>query len=147
MKVFRITLEPYSYRLHASGVVARWNSKGTLLIYTASSRALACLENVVHRSGEGLNQAFRTMIIEVPDGLPMSVVKPEELGTDWQNYQNQISTRAIGDQWVRKCETPVLQVPSAIIPEEHNYLINPNHPQFSQIQLVKTDPFSFDDRL
>lgn len=147
MKVYRITLEPYSHRLYASGRIARWNSKGTFVIYSASSRALACLENVVHRGGEGLNGSFRTMTIEIPDGLPMSVIKPDELETSWKDYRKQVSTRILGDQWVRQCETPVLQVPSAIIPEEHNYLINPNHPQFAQIQLLKTDPFVFDGRL
>ena len=62
MLVYRIVLEKYA-SLYASGVEGRWNSSGAKVLYTASSRALACLENVVHRSGEGLNDLFRTLVM------------------------------------------------------------------------------------
>lgn len=146
MRVYRITLEPYSHRLYASGLVARWNSKGTFVIYTASTRSLACLENVVHRGGEGLARAFRTMIIDIPDKLQLTRISIDELPSDWKEFKNQPQTRAVGDAWSRRAETAVLKIPSAIIPEEYNYLINPNHPEFSSISLIRTDRFEFDRR-
>lgn len=147
MRVFRIVLAPYSDKLYASGRPARWNSKGTFVIYTASSRALACLENVVHRSGRGLSELFRTMVIEIPEELKIKNLGRSYLPEEWNAYQNQIETRARGDEWVRSMETAVLRVPSAIIPEEHNYLINTAHPDFSKIELVDSEAFMFDDRL
>jgi RES domain-containing protein len=53
----------------------------------------------------------------------------------------------MGDAWLKKSESVVLQVPSAIIPEEHNYLINPQHPDFSGIKVLAVEKFSFDERL
>ena len=96
MRVYRITLARFSTNLYASGFVARWNSEGTFVIYTAGSRSLACLENLVHRSGEGLDAGFR--------------------------------------------------VPSAIIPQEFNYILNPSHQEFKTIKLISSDEFSFDRR-
>ncbi len=147
MHVYRIALEKYSKSLAASGVAARWNSKDVKMIYTASTRALACLENVVHRSAIGLQAGFRTMAIEIPDGLPMTVVKKEELPTDWHLFENYPYTQALGDAWISKGETAILQVPSAIIAEECNYLLNPAHEDFEQIKLIKTELFEFDPRI
>jgi RES domain-containing protein len=75
MRVFRISLSKWSNKLTASGYPGRWNSKGKYVIYTAGSRALACLENVVHRSGEGLNNNFKVMIIEIPSKIKITELK------------------------------------------------------------------------
>jgi len=147
MNVFRITLEPYSHVLHASGRPARWNSGGTFLVYSAGTRSLACLENLVHRGGEGLDSNFRVMTIDIPPDLELGQVLPNDLPVNWREYEYQGNTRRVGDNWVKEGKTAVLKVPSAIIPEEFNYLLNPAHRDFSRIQLTSTDPFSFDRRL
>lgn len=147
MKVYRITLSHFADKLFAAGKAARWNSNGVFMIYSASSRALACLENLVHRGGEGLDNHFSCMIIDIPDELSILSLDEELLTDDWKDYQNQRMTRYLGDEWVRELSTPVLKVPSAIIPEECNYLMNPAHPEFQKIKLVQIDPFSFDPRL
>ena len=59
----------------ASGKPARWNSKGNYVIYTSSSRSLTCLENVVHRSGEGLNNLFNVIVIEIPGKIKITKIK------------------------------------------------------------------------
>ena len=74
MLIYRISKAQYTDRLVASGGAARWNSRGRFVIYTAATRALACLENVVHRSGEGLQESFRVMVIDVPDNLPIETI-------------------------------------------------------------------------
>ncbi|MEQ8472904.1 MAG: RES family NAD+ phosphorylase [Marinoscillum sp.] len=147
MRVYRITLEKYAHKLVASGRIARWNSNGVFVIYASSSRSLACLENVVHRSGEGLNSLFRTMIIDIPDDIPMAEVSLSLLKDNWRTFEKQSITRRFGDQWVHGGETAVLKVPSAIVSEEYNYLINPAHPDFVHIRLSETIPFEFDSRL
>ena len=72
MEIYRICLAKYAGELVASGNPGRWNLRGQLVIYAACSRALACLENVVHRSGEGLNSLFKVIRIEVPDTLAIA---------------------------------------------------------------------------
>ena len=147
MIVYRITLKQFSHQLYASGRVARWNSKGTFVIYTAGSRSLACLENLVHRSGEGLDAGFRVMVIEIPNEVKMEQVASDDLPTTWRDFSQQYATRAVGDRWINEGKSAVLRVPSAIIPEEFNYLINPHHKDFERITLLGVDPFSFDKRL
>ena len=77
MLVYRIVLERYA-TLFASGVEGRWNSAGAKVLYTAASRALACLENVVHRSGEGLNENFKTLVIDLPSTERIEKISVED---------------------------------------------------------------------
>lgn len=79
MEVYRITLARYADQLHASGKAGRWNSEGRKVIYTAASRSLACLENVMHHSNRGLNAFFKVMVIYIPDALFVASVNPEQL--------------------------------------------------------------------
>lgn len=83
-------------RLMASGAAARWNSKDVKLIYTASTRALACLENVVHRSALGLQSNFRTMVVDVPENVPVKRIQRETLPVDWHLFENYPLTQALG---------------------------------------------------
>ncbi len=147
MRVYRIALAKYSHSLVASGREARWNSKGSFVIYAAATRSLACLENLVHRGGEGLDNRFMTMVIEIPQGVKIISVYPESLDGDWKSYRAQKRTRATGDAWLKSGDTAVLKVPSVIVPEEHNFLINPNHTDFAKIKLADVEPFDFDRRL
>ncbi|GAB2537624.1 RES family NAD+ phosphorylase [Spirosoma aerophilum] len=147
MIVYRITKAAYADRLVASGGAARWNSRGQFVIYTAATRALACLENVVHRGGEGLMDVFRVMVIDVPDHLPIDTISPETLPPDWFDYQQYTRCQQIGGEWISSSRSAVLRVPSAIIPSEWNYLLNPAHPDFGRIRLLSTEPFVFDPRI
>jgi|SRR6056297_694572 len=147
MIVYRITTEQWANQLHASGYAARWNSKGNFVIYTASTRALACLENLVHRSGEGLNRIFKTVEIDIPGSLTIQNVLRTQLKDDWTKRENYFQTRTIGDEWLKEKKSPILRIPSAIIPEEHNYLINPEHPDFQKISIKRISDFLFDNRL
>ncbi|AHJ97741.1 RES domain protein [Hymenobacter swuensis DY53] len=84
MLVYRICLAKYADDLFASGYRARWNFKDQFVIYTAATRALACLENVVHRSGEGLTDQFRVLVIEVPDDVLIEEITPTQLPVNWE---------------------------------------------------------------
>ena len=147
MIVYRITKAQYADRLVASGGAARWNGRGQYVIYTAATRALACLENVVHRSGEGLLDGFRVMVIEVPDDLAVETIAADDLPADWFDFHQYDTCQRIGGDWLRSGQSAVLRVPSAIITHEWNYLLNPAHPAFTRIRLLRAEPFVFDPRL
>ena len=147
MVVFRITTERWAGVLTSSGYPARWNSKGTHIIYTASSRALACLENLVHRSGEGLNHQFRITEIYIPDRISTQKISSQNLPDGWYQIDNYHHCQKIGDQWTEKADSLLLEVPSSIIRDESNILINPQHPEFSKTMVQKITPFDFDKRL
>lgn len=146
MKVYRITLAKFSME-RASGRAARWNSNDVQVIYTASSRSLACLENVVHRNQLGLSALFSVMVIEIPDDIKIKIINRHELPDDWKDFGNMYLTQNIGDIWAANMETAVLNVPSSIVDMECNYLINPLHLDFKRIKLLQTEPFVFDDRI
>jgi RES domain-containing protein len=147
MIVFRIMLAKYADKLVASGNPARWNSKEVKVIYTAGSRALACLENVVHRNSRGLQDNFRTVLLMVPDNVKITFIGGGSLMDKWHLFQNMPYTQRLVDEWVKKGETAVLQVPSVIIQEEYNFILNPAHKDFSKIKLLSSEPFRFDERL
>lgn len=147
MKVYRIVHKKWASTLKPSGAPARWNSKGVNVIYTSGSQALSCLENVVHRSGEGLNKFFKLLIIEIPDKIQFERVFLSKLITNWSDYTNFPYTQIIGDKWINGNSTVVLRVPSAIIPEEYNYILNPAHSDFEKISILSIDDFVFDSRI
>jgi RES domain-containing protein len=146
MTVFRITTVQWCKSLSGSGYPARWSEKGRFVIYTAGSRALACLENLVHRSGEGNNALYKVMIIEIPEALNISVLDESSLKKDWHTIDNYAYCQSLGSKWLNESESAVLKVPSVVIKKEHNYLINPNHPDFKQIALTGNEEFDFDKR-
>jgi RES domain-containing protein len=117
------------------------------MIYTASSKSLACLENAVHRSQAGLNQLFNVMTIECPDHLPIKTINLKDLASNWADYDQMRISQHIGEKWIKESETAILRVPSSIIDEEINYLLNPEHEDFKQIRLIKSQPFTFDKRI
>jgi len=147
MIVYRIALAKYAGGLVASGNPGRWNSKDVKIIYTAGSRSLACLENVVHRSSLGLRDNFRIMLIDIPNDLPLQEIPIGSLDPGWRRYDRYPYTQETGDRWVKGESSAVLKVPSAIIPEEFNYLLNPLHGDFARITYMGNQPFDFDERI
>lgn len=147
MLVYRITLSIYANSLKASGRAARWNPNETEMIYTSSSRSLACLENVVHRGQLGLNQVFSVMMIQIDDNTRKVKIQLKDLPEDWKEFYQMPLTQAIGENWISENKTAIMEIPSSIVEEEVNYLINPKHPDFKLIKLIKTDPFKFDKRI
>ena len=147
MEIYRITLAKWTNKLVASGRPARWNSNGMQMIYAAENRSLACLENVVHRGSEGLNLLYKVMVISIPDSLEMEIVPTKKLPVDWKDSARCPICRAYGDEWLKSFKSVVLRVPSAIVKNEYNYLLNPMHPDFDQVKLVRTEEFEFDKRI
>ena len=147
MLVYRICLAQFANTLQASGKAARWNANHFKVIYTSSSLSLACLENVVHRSHLGLNQDFRCLTIEIPDDLKILEIHPKQLLSNWMDFSSLPITQEIGNRWLKELKIPILKVPSSIIIQESNFLINPLHPDFNKITIKANEPFLFDNRI
>lgn len=122
----------------------RWNSPGRAVVYLAGSLALAALEILVHVKSQRELGGYVKIRVEAPED---AVSAPSTLPPNWQQGRAPDETRAVGDAWLEVGKTPLLQVPSIIIPEEHNYLLNPQHPRFGKLTLGEAEPFSFDPRL
>ncbi len=149
MEVYRIVHNKWSDQLTASGLPARWNSAGIFIIYTAASRSLACLENIVHMGSIDIVKPFVTMVISIPDDIEMKELVTSSLPDGWSQTGEMayLKCRSFGDKWAKDAETAILKVPSAIVPFESNYLINPGHPNFNKVSIVNKEQFSFDHRI
>lgn len=147
MEVFRITLTEYADELYASGRSNRWNYKGEKVIYAAGSRSLACLENVVHSSGVALSQDFTVMVIYIPDSTSIETIGIAQLSKDWNKKALPRTCQSLGSQWISSNASLLLQVPSSIIPDEKNYLINPAHKDFTKVKIIDRQNFYFDQRI
>lgn len=121
----------------------RWNSPGMSVVYTSGSMALAALESLVHLYPPVIFK-YVAIPIQFDDAL---VEKVAALPSDWTEEPPSPSTKDIGDLWIREARSAVLELPSVIIPEEPNYLLNLAHPDFRKIAIGKPVPFSFDPRL
>ncbi len=148
MQVYRITHTKWANKLVASGYPARWNSNGLFVIYSAENISLACLENLVHRNGFGLDADFSLMTITIPDEITIVELKTAILPDNWNENEEKahLICRKYGDAWVLSQKSAVLIIPSAIIENEKNIIINTNHRDFSKIKITKIEPFSFDKR-
>ena len=147
MNVFRITTEKWAGNLRGSGFAARWNSNGIYTCYSASSRALACLEMVVHLNADRLKTPFKLTVINIPDELEIKTLDMSSLPEYWSDHDNYPICQKIGDNWIQEFESCVLRVPSAIIKNEFNYLINHQHQDCKKLTIVEVEDFEFDLRI
>lgn len=107
----------------------------------AESVALAVLENLVHMNRRDFPRGYVVVAALIPDQL--EVLSDQDLRLQFGN----LSSKALGDKWIDSSASAVLQVGSTIVQSEHNYLLNPKHPQFQEIVLELPTPFEFDERL
>ena len=112
------------------------------MVYTSSSLSLAALEFLVHLSGPQDAPELVSFRIEFDAKLLTDV----ELPRDWRQLKLK-DTRALGKVWVENAKSPVLRVPSFVIPSENNFVLNPGHPKFSKIKIRRPEPFFLDRRL
>lgn len=131
----------------ASAYGGRWNSVGTSVVYTSSSLALAAIESLVHLGVKSIPKPQVAIPADIPEGLIIDQVEPDNLPSNWKDDPPPAALAAIGDQWVSTGKSSVLKVPSAVITEEWNYLLNREHLDFTQIVIGTARPFQFDSRL
>lgn len=124
----------------------RWSPRGLRLAYAAESRALAVVE--VLANADEADRLFSVKWVFVPAGIPAGLVeKPARFPEHWRRYPHPAETQQVGAEWARAARSAALRVPSAVVPGEFNYLLNPAHPDFRRVKLGPAEPFSFDPRL
>jgi len=124
----------------------RWNSPGVPVVYTAEHASLAILEVFVHLGATELLSEYVLIPVEFEEAS-VAVIDQAALAEDWRGYPAPVSVRTIGDEWVAGGRSAVLSVPSAVVPLERLFLLNPQHPDFSLIRIGDAQPLPLDSRL
>lgn len=127
----------------------RWNHVGTPVIYVSETLSLAALEIFVHftRRDIRLSKSLVAIPVDIPDSLKIAVVPVQDLESGWRTSPPSNSTKDIGTEWVQKKTSSILRVPSAVIPDEYNFVLNPVHTKFKKIKIGKAQAFTLDERM
>lgn len=154
MTLWRIAADTPAYEAHdvsgkgaeASG--GRWNRAGTPMLYTSTSRALACLETVVHLGAASLplNRYLVHITVPLAAWKHAALLNPKRL-VGWDAEPAGKASLDWGSGWAAGKTTLLAKVPSVIVPEELNVLVNPAHPDISHVKAVKTRKWTYDQRL
>lgn len=124
----------------------RWNTPGTIIIYTAQSQSLAALEMLVHLDSSELLGKYVLFEVGIDESF-ITDVERSPLPRNWKADPPPASLRAIGDGWVAAGSSAVLRVPSALVPGENNFLLKARHQDFPRLHIGKPFSFRFDPRL
>lgn len=149
MLVYRISAPKYAGDLSGNGAKlygGRWNNKGIAVVYLTSSRAMAMMELLVHLRPEDLQRPYVVMAFEVPEDKILKITL-ENLPKDWKEDRQKSYLHHITADFVREGKYLIMEVPSVLVEEESNYILNPLHPDAKKVKLISQRSFSFDHRL
>ncbi len=151
MKVYRITRKRYEQSvLSGEGglrVASRWNHKGDAISYTSATRALSLLEMLVHMDMEDMRKMDLLICeIDIPDSVKIQSIPSKSLPEGWNRTPFTQAPQAYWHTFIAKKKAAVMRVPSIIIPQEWNYLIDPNHPDAKKISVNSCVPLTLDER-
>ncbi len=150
MHVYRITKTLYSQDLSGTGARlhgGRWNPKGISVVYSAESRALATVEYLVHVPISLMPRDLQMVTVYIPDWITPKTMVIADLPANWRDYPAPPELAELGTQWTRAQETLLLRVPSAVVEQEWNVLLNPLHPDMPHVTMPQVEPYQFDSRL
>src|SRR5258708_6701497 len=145
MDLWRISNYPDLSGIGGLRAAARWHSQGRRIVYLADHPSSALLEMLVHMDRDFIPSTYQLLRIIVPSDLATEVVGIDQLSLDWR--VNTIASREIGDRWLDRSVSALLQVPSAISQRAHNFLLNPAHPDAAKIAVAEVFHAPFDARL
>ncbi|MCV6615447.1 MAG: RES domain-containing protein [Cellvibrionaceae bacterium] len=124
----------------------RWNSKGTRAVYLGTSLAQAAMELLMHLGRSDILNTYIQLSVSFDESL-VEHIDLEDLPDDWREASMAPRVQATGDAWIEAQSSVILQVPSAAVMGEYNYLVNPAHPEFSKLRYGEILPFKYDARL
>jgi RES domain-containing protein len=125
----------------------RWHTAPRLVVYASESLALASLELLVHLDPDLLPADLVALLLDVPEAVSMRSITVPELPRSWRRTPAPRALQRLGDAWLDNQETTLLRVPSAIVPTEFNFLLNPQHPDSRRITVARRISFALDSRL
>lgn len=149
MRIWRVARERHT-ALDGEGARlygARWSSEGVAVVYAAAHLSLAALEYLVHVDIEDVPDDLVAVEIDAPDDAGERVVETGDLPAPWRDTPAPPACRALGDEWAADGAALLLRVPSVLVPEESNVLLNPAHPRAGEARAVGSRPFAYDPRL
>jgi RES domain-containing protein len=125
---------------------SRWTSPGYRVVYTSQSASLATLEVIVHGVDQDMLEYYICICAKISEEL-IEEFPADQLPEDWRDPTATPLLQKFGNDWLESASSCVLKVPSAVIPIEYNFIINPSHPDFSKIQIGETESWTLDSRL
>lgn len=149
MIVYRIGKTKHANDLTGEGARlfgGRWNHKLNPCIYTSESRALAVLEFTVNINIEEIPRALSIATIEIPTKAIQEITEAQLPG-NWKQIPAPSSTKDFGTDLLRKSKSPIFKIPSSVICEEYNYILNPLHPESSHFKIIDIKDFIYDVRI
>lgn len=149
MNVYRIAKKEFIEDMTGEGARlygGRWNKKGTRALYTAESRSLATVEYLVHLPLQIMPQQMCIAELELPNN-EFDTITLNDLPSDWYSYPASDTLIEIGEKWLHENKTLYLKVPSAVVKNEWNIIINPQHKHFHKVKIISVEDYTFDSRL
>ena len=151
MEIYRIAQQLYAEDISGNGAKlygGRWNSEGLTALYTSFSRSLALLETLAHTPAKMLQQKIYMLVtIDVPDTILIKEITVNKLPHGWDAPDVHRYTQLMGDQFLKENGEMILSVPSVLVAEENNYLLNPLHFDFRKIKIIHSRIIHFDLRV
>lgn len=124
----------------------RWSHKGTRVLYTSESRALATTESLVHVPIAMVPANLNIATMEIPAEADVTSIDVQTLPSNWRHYPPPAALAAIGSQWAQSNQSLLLRVPSVVVRGDFNVLINPVHSEFSRIKIITVESYELDKR-
>jgi RES domain-containing protein len=149
MNVYRIGRTKFAGDLTGEGARlngGRWNHKLTPCLYASESKSLALLEYTVNVNVDDIPRALSFVTLRVPD-TSIEIFEEAQLPGNWKEMPAPASTRNFGTQLLKKAKSLVIKIPSAVISDEWNYLINPAHPGSKDCKIIDMRDFVYDVRI
>jgi len=148
MIVYRLANEEFTHDLSGKGAKlygGRWNSFGLPVLYTTEHISLAVLEILVHIKTLKTPLNYYLITLEIPENVGLINIDYKKMKRNWKDDPSYL--QSIGDEFLNSKKSLVLKVPSAIIEDENNFIINPAHPDMKKIKILSAENFIFDKRL
>ncbi|MCH8558207.1 MAG: RES family NAD+ phosphorylase [Balneolia bacterium] len=143
MELFRVATEKWAEDLSGEGARlygGRWNHKGTPALYCSQNRSLCTLEVLVHVKLNNIPKDLMLVTIYVPDDAEIRALGRYELPQGWDDYPYDSFTQDTGSSLLKTGESLGIRVPSSVVPQEHNVILNPRHKDFSRIMVTDIAP-------
>lgn len=147
MIIYRLATEKFAQDLSGEGAKiygGRWNPVGFAALYMSEYISLSILEILTRANKNTSPGSYRLLSVQVPD-TSVVIIEFKKLKKGWQQHIDY--TRSIGEDFLKTNQSMVLKVPSAIVPQEHNFLINPLHKDFKKVKIVGNELLELDKRL
>lgn len=147
MIIYRLTTGKYANDISGTGSKiygGRWNPPGIAVLYTSQYISLAILEILVRASKFTSPSSYTLLSFEIPDS-GIYELQLKKIKKDWQNDLNY--TQQIGEDFLNENQSLCIKVPSAIVPQENNFLLNPLHADFKKVKIISSELLELDKRL